>query len=104
MWREGDYSATNKLTGQIFTEKEKTNPFNLTEYTITIRLFKRWNDSDFFNQAAAIVAAASGTWSLAITSTMMPFADLYQIEAEVSKSVEVMSSQPEECYIKGSPS
>jgi len=39
-WFRGDFSATNKLTGTIYSDTKFTRKANLTGYTITIRLTK----------------------------------------------------------------
>lgn len=103
-WRAGDYSATNKLTGTIYSEKEKISPFNLTGYTLKVRIYKRWRDQDYFNKTASIVTAASGTWSYAVGSGEMPPFGIYLVEIELSKSGEVMSTEPIEFLVTGSPS
>ena len=102
-WRAGDYSSSNKLTGTIYTEKEKINPFTLTSYTLTVRIFKRWEDIDYFNKTASIVSASAGTWSYAVALGELPPEGLYLLEIELSKSGEVMSTEPVEFFIQGSP-
>lgn len=99
----GDYSDTNKLTGTIYSDKAKTTALNLSGYTLTIRIFKRWEGLDYFNKTATIVNASSGTWSYAIAQGELPTPGLYLIEIELSKSGEVLSTFPEEILIRESP-
>ena len=103
-WREGDFSSTNKLTGTIYTESERINPFNLTGYTIKIKMYKRWKNSDYFGKTAGIVSASAGTWSYAVAQGEMPPSGLYLIEVELTKAGEQMSTFPEEFYIQSGPS
>lgn len=100
----GDYSGTNKLTGTIYSDKAKTTAFNLTSYTLTVRIFKRWTTQDLFNKTATINVAASGTWYYAIGQYELPPPGLYMIETELSKSGEVLSTFAEEIIIVESPS
>ena len=85
-WYRGDYSSENKLTGTIYTDKNRTVPKNLTGYTITIRLFKPRTIGDRFNKTASIVTAASGTFAYAVGEGEMPIFGLYECVVELSKS------------------
>ena len=98
-----DYSSSNKLTGTIYSEKDKANPFNLTGYTLTIRIFKRWENMDYFNKTANITVAASGTWNYPVAQGEMVPEGLYLFVVELSKSGEVMSTFPEEFMVVGRP-
>jgi len=92
-WAYGDFSDTNKLTGTIYTNKDRTSAFTLTGYTITIRLYKsNWENADYFNKAATIVSAGDGTWSYAVSTGEFPAAGRYLVKAELSKSGERMST------------
>lgn len=92
-WGYGDYSSSNKLTGTIYTDPGLTALFNLTGYTLKVRLFKsRWSTADFLNQDADIVSAAGGTWSYTVAQGEMPGAGLYLVKVELAKSGEVMST------------
>lgn len=103
-WREGDFSSTNKLTGTIYSDRNKTSAFNLTGYAIKVKMYKRWRNSDYFGKIGAIVVAASGTWSYAVAQGEMPPSGLYLIEVELTKAGEQMSTFPEEFYIQSGPS
>jgi hypothetical protein len=85
-WYRGDYSSENKLTGTIYTDKNRTVAKNLTGYTITIRLFKPRTIGDRFNKTASIVTAASGTFDYAVGEGEMPIFGLYEVVVELSKS------------------
>jgi hypothetical protein len=92
-WGRGDFSDTNKLTGTIYTDKDKTSALTLTGYTLTIRLFKNhWDNYDYFNKAATIVVAGSGTFSYAVADGEMPTNGRYLVKVELSKSGEQMST------------
>ena len=91
-WFISDYSDTNKLTGTIYSDATLATAFNLTGYTLKVRLFKREDSTDFFNKTATIVTAASGTWSYAVAQNEMPSDGLYLVKMELSKSGEVMST------------
>jgi len=93
-WKQSDFSASNKLTGTIWSDKDLTSAFNLTGYAIQIRIFNRFGGGDGFDKTAAIVVAASGTWSYAVAESDMvgPSNRPYLVEAEISKSGEVMST------------
>jgi len=102
-WIRGDYSSTNKLTGTIYTDKAKSTALNLTGYTVKVRIYKRWKYSDIFNKTATIVTAASGTWSYAVASNEMVTSGFWLVEAELSKTGEVMSTYPVEFEVLESP-
>jgi len=101
VWRQGDYSSTNKLTGTVHSDRAKTAVFNLTGYTVTIRIFKRWQNTDLFNKVATVSTPSSGVWSYAVAQGEMPQAGVYMVEAELSKAGEVMSTEPEEFFVEG---
>ncbi len=86
IWYRGDYSSENKLTGTIYTDKNRTVAKNLTGYTIKIRLFKPRTIGDRFNKTASIVTAASGTFDYAVGQGEMPIFGLYEVIVELSKS------------------
>jgi len=103
-WARGNYSSSNKLTGTIYSDKLKTSAFNLTGYTLKVRIFKRWYNHDYFNKTADIVVAASGTWSYAVAQHEMPTTPgVYLLSIELSKSGEVMNTFPEEFTIVEMP-
>ena len=91
-WYRDDYSDTNKLTGTLYSNKNRTVKFNLTGYTIKVRLYKgnRWGD--YFGKTASIVTAADGTWSYAVGENEIPPPGIYNVKIELSKSGERMSS------------
>lgn len=99
-----DYSSSNKLTGTIYTTESRTTAFNLTGYTLKVRLYKRWFTSDYFGKTANITVAASGTWNYPIAQNECPPPGLYLIEIEMSQSGEVFSTFPEEIIVRESPS
>ena len=101
-----DYSSDSglKLTGTIFSERSLTTAFNLTGYTLTLRIYKNGSDSDQFNQACTITTAASGTWYLQIASNTLPVAGVYYAKMELSKSGTVISTlNDQEILIKKGP-
>ena len=93
-WKQSDYSDTNLLTGTIWSDRDRTVAFDLTGYAIQIRIFNRFGGGDRFDKTATIVTAASGTWSFAVAQSDMvgPSNRPYLVEAEVSKTGEVMST------------
>jgi len=103
-WNAGDFSSSNKLTGTIYTTSAKTAAFDLTGYALQVRIFKRWTTSDLFNKTATIVSAVNGTWEYGVVSGEMATSGLYQLEIELSKSGEVMSTFPVEFHILSGPS
>ncbi|HSA75484.1 MAG TPA: hypothetical protein VLE21_04780 [Candidatus Nitrosocosmicus sp.] len=104
-WAYGDYSSSNKLTFTIYSDVGLTAAFNLTGYTLKIRLFKsRWHTADYLNQDADIVTAASGTGSYTAAQGEMPGSGLYLVKVELAKSGEVMSTLNDvELMIVGGP-
>lgn len=99
----GDYSDTNKLTGTIYSNEARTSAFNLTGYTLTVFMFKRWQTGAHFEKTANITVAASGTWNYPIAQNELPPPGLYLIEIQLSKSGEVLSTFPEEIIVSESP-
>lgn len=91
-WFTADFSDTNKLTGTIYSDNLLSTAFNLTGYTIKVRMFKRGGASDHFDKTASIVNAANGTWSYAVAESEIPSEGLYLVKIELSKSGERMST------------
>jgi len=103
-WIRGNYSSSNKLTGTIYSNKLKTSALDITGYTLKVRIFKRWRNTDYFGKTASIVIAASGTWSYAVGANEMPTTPGdYLLSIELSKSGEVMNTFPEEFTIVEMP-
>ena len=86
VWARGDYSSENKLTGTIYTDKNRTQKKNLTGYTLTIRMFKPRTIGDRFAKTADIVSAANGTFSYAVASGEMPIFGLYEVVVTLTKT------------------
>ena len=93
-WREFDYSAEDKLTGTVYTDKDLTTPKNLSGYTIMLRISKRWHIHDRFGKTADIVSASAGTWSYPVGEGHMPRNGFYRFEVELSKSGTSISTKP----------
>ncbi|UVF62359.1 upper tail fiber [Nitrososphaeria virus YSH_174770] len=85
-WHRGDYSSENKLTGTIYTDKNKTKAKNLSGYTVKIRMFKTRTIGDRFNKDATITSASNGTFEYAVQEGEAPIFGLYQIKAELQKT------------------
>lgn len=90
----GNYSdvAGLKVTGTVYSDVNKTTAFNLTGYTITLRMYKENGFSDQFNQTATITTAASGTFYISIASGTLPYAGLYLLDVALSKSGTLVSN------------
>ena len=85
-WFRNDFSATNKLTGTIYTDVNEVTPKDLTGYTITIKMWKPRTIGDRFNKQASIVVAADGTFEYAVQEGDMPIYGIYYVIVEISKS------------------
>ena len=93
-----------KLTGTIYSDIDKTTPFNLTGYTIKLRLAQENAKSDNFNQTCTITVAASGTFYLSVTENTLPVAGLYLATIELTKSgSKITSLNRTEILIKRGP-
>lgn len=85
-WYRDNFSATNKLTGTIYTDNNLSVAKDLTGFAIQIRMFKgnKWGDN--FDKTASIVVAANGTWEYAVNQNEMPPPDIFNVVAEITKS------------------
>ncbi len=93
-----------KLTGTIYSDIDKTTAFNLTGYTIKLRLAQENAKSDNFNQTCTITVAASGTFYLSVTENTLPVAGLYLATVELTKSgTKVTTLNRTELLIKRGP-
>jgi hypothetical protein len=84
-WYRGDFSSESKLTGAIYTNKNKTSAKNLSGFTVKIRIYKPRRFGDRFNKTATVVSATNGTWEYAVQDGEMPVFGLYEVKAEISK-------------------
>lgn len=82
----GNFSSSLKLTGTCYNEIQKTTAFDLTGYTITLRLYRENGYLDYYNETCTITVAASGTWEKAVTSGTLPYAGLYLVDLVLTKS------------------
>lgn len=89
-----NYSSDSslKLTGTFYSDIGKTTAFNLTGYTIKLRIHRDGARSDLFNQTCTITIAASGTFYLNVTSGTLPYPGMYLVTGELAKSGTVVSS------------
>ena len=93
-----------KLTGTIYSDIDKTTAFNLTGYTIKLRLSQENAKSDNFNQTCTITVAASGTFYLSVTENTLPTAGLYLATIELTKSgSKITSLNRTEILVKRGP-
>lgn len=93
-----------KITGTVYSDINKTVAFNLTGYTIKLRLSKENAKSDNFNQTCTIDVAASGTFYLSVTENTLPIADFYLANIELTKSgSKVTSLNRVEVLVKRGP-
>ena len=88
----GNYSDTLTVTGTCYTDVGQTAAFNLTGYTLTLRLYRDGGITDVFNQTASITSASSGTWNKAVTSGTLPSPGLYLADLVLSKSGTLVSN------------
>ena len=93
-----------KVTGTVYSDVDKTVAFNLTGYTIKLRLSKDNAKSDNLNQSCTATVAASGTFYLSVTENTLPTAGLYLANLELTKSgSKVTSLNRVEMLIKRGP-
>lgn len=93
-----------KITGTICSDKNKTSAFNITGYTVTLRLFKDGSRSDRLNQECTATVAASGTFYLSLTENKMPTDGIYLAKVTLAKSgTSVSSLNRVEVLIKRGP-
>lgn len=93
-----------KITGTIYSDINKTVAFDLTGYTIKLRLSREYAKSDNFNQTCTITTAASGTFYLSVTENTLPVAGTYIANIELTKSgTKVTSLNRTEILIKRGP-
>lgn len=102
-WVNGDYSSSNKLTGTIYSDASKATAYSLTGLTLKIRIFKRWQNSDYFDKTATIVSASAGTWEYAVAKGEMPQPGMYVLKVEMSSSGNQVSTFPEEFEVLEGP-
>lgn len=93
-----------RITGTLYSDIDKTVAFDLTGYTIKLRLVKDNAKSDNFNQTCTITVAASGTFYLQVTENTLPTAGLYLAHVELTKSgSKVTSLNRQEVLVKRGP-
>ena len=88
----GDYSSSSKITGTVYSDIYKSVLFNLTGYTIKLRLYRENGNVDYLDATCSAVVAASGTFSLTVTDGLLPIRGLYLAEVELSQSGILLSS------------
>lgn len=104
-WFRGDFSATNALTGTIYTDINQQTVKNLTGFTVTLRFHRPIHFGDFFNKTATIVVAANGTFSYNFVAGDAPPRGIYFVKVELSKSGDLESTLNRvELIILGGPS
>jgi len=98
-----DVSAL-KLTGTIYSDVNKTTAFNLTGYTIKIKLSEENGKADYLNQTCTITSAVAGTFYLSVAESTLPTAAIYLANIELVKSgTKVSSLNRTELLVKRAP-
>ena len=93
-----------KITGTIYSDIGKTAAFDITGYTIKLRLAKENGKSDYLNETCTATVAASGTWYLSVTENTLPTAGLYLAYIELTKSgSKITSLNRNELFIQKGP-
>ena len=82
----GNFSDSLTITGTCYSDVGKTVTFNLTGYTLTLKLHKEDSSADWYNQTCSITTAVSGTWNEAVSSGTLPTAGLYLVDLVLTKS------------------
>lgn len=102
-WIYGDFDDTNGITGTIYTDRALSSAKNLTGFTLTFKLFKRWHRVARIEETAIIVTAGSGTWKWLPTEGDIPISGVYNVEVEIADNSGIKKSTKNdvEFYIKG---
>lgn len=104
-WYRNDFSATNALTGTLYTDIQQVTPKTLTGYTIKIRMSKGRSWGDRFNKTGSIVSATAGTFSYNIAVGEIPPPGLYKVAVQLTKSGDQETTlNRQELYIIEGPS
>ena len=85
VWKEYDFDDTDGITGTVYTDRAMTSAKNLTGFTITLNLYRRWHRVARISQTATAVVAASGTWKWLPTEGDMPISGVYNAEIELTQ-------------------
>ena len=102
-----DFSSDDsyRFSGTVYSDRNFTTAINLTGFTLTVRMFKEWHSSDYFNKAAIINVAASGTWYYEVATGELPAPGVYLVKVELTKSGSQISTiNRQEILIKEGPS
>jgi len=84
----GNFSDVSgfKLTGTIYSNKERTTAMDLTGYTLTMSMIRNATSTDWFNKECTITTAASGTFFISIVTNTLPSAAIYDVILSLTKS------------------
>ncbi len=87
----GNFSSDSSLrvTGTLYTDPEKTTPFVLTGYTLTMRIHRDHSTVDLFNQTCTINSATAGTFYINIADNTLPstgYTGVYLVDVVLTKS------------------
>jgi len=87
----GNFSSDSslRLTGTLYTDPEKTIPFVLTGYTLTMRIHRDNSTVDLFNQSCIINSATAGTFYINIADNTLPstgYTGVYLVNLVLTKS------------------
>ena len=104
-WKEFDFDDTNGITGTVYTDRAMSSAKNLTGFTLTFKLYRRWHRVSRVEQTATIVVAASGTWKWLPVEGDIPINGFYNAELEIADASGIKKSTKNdvEFFIKGGP-
>lgn len=104
-WKEFDFDDTNGITGTVYTDRVMSSAKNLTGFTLTFKLYRRWHRVSRVEQTATIVVAASGTWKWLPIEGDIPINGFYNAELEIADASGIKKSTKNdvEFFIKGGP-
>lgn len=102
----GNFSDVSafKLTGTIYTDVNRTTPLTLSGYTITMKIYRDGGYIDRFAQTCTITSSSGGTFYLSVTTGTLPYAGLYLVVMELTKSgTQISTMNRQELLIEKGP-
>lgn len=88
VWGSGDYTDSNTyaLTGTIYSDPSFDTAFNLTGFTLRIKMYSQPDETTMIDESASIVSAGAGTWRFKPSQNILSTKGLYTVVIEASQS------------------
>ena len=94
VWGNGDYTDSDDyaFTGTVYSDSNFDTAFNLTGFTLRIKLYSQPDETLAVDQSVSILNGGSGRWKFKPSVNVLSSRGLYTVVLEASKTGTTLQS------------